>query len=66
MSGSEDPSSVPAQSQIPAPAAQCSTAASIESHCGWGCLSMTMRLTYDLDRKQWSATERRQLASGGR
>ena len=66
MSGSLVPSSVPAHSQIPAPRAQCSTASSMVSHCSCGCLSMTIRLTYDRDRKQWSATDSRQFASGGR
>ena len=32
----------------PAPRAQCSTASSIVSHCSCGCLSMTIRFTYEL------------------
>ena len=66
MSGSLVPSSVPAHSQIPAPRAQCSIASSMERYCNCGCLSMTIRLMYDRDRKQWSATDSRVLASGGR
>ena len=66
MSGSAVPSSVPAHSHTPAPRAQCASASSVVSHCSCGCLSMTMRLTYDVDRRQWSATDSRQLASGGR
>ena len=66
MSGSAAPSSVPAHVQTPAPRAQCSIASSIVSHCSCGCLSMTTRLTYDRERKQWSATDSRQFASGGR
>ena len=39
------PSSLLAQGQIDAPAAQCLMAASMSSHCSCGCLSMTIRLT---------------------
>jgi hypothetical protein len=30
-----------------------------------GCLSMTIKFTYDVERKQWLATDNRQSASGG-
>ena len=66
MSGSVLPSSLPAQSQIPAPSAQCLIASSMVSHCCWGCLSITIRFTYERERKQWSATDSSVLASGGR
>ncbi len=52
MSGSLVPSSVPAHSQMPAPVAQCSTACSMVSHCSCGCLSITIKLMYDRERKQ--------------
>jgi hypothetical protein len=52
MSGSLVPSSVPAHSQMPAPRSQCSTAASMLRNCNCGCLSITIRLMYDRDRKQ--------------
>ena len=60
------PSSLPAQGQMPAPRAQCRAACSIESYCNCGCLSITIKFTYDVERRQWSATDSRQLASGGR
>ena len=65
-SGSPAPASVPAQSQMPMPLVACTTASSIERYCSAGCLPATITLTYCRLRRQWSATESRVLASGGR
>ena len=55
-----------AQSHMPMPRVQWRMAWSIVSQSGDGCLPATMRFTYWRLRRQWSATERRQLVSGGR
>ena len=36
------------------------------SHCGAGCLPATMTLMRSRLRRQWSVTQSRELASGGR
>ena len=55
-----------AHSQIPAPRAAWMMASFMFSHCSAGCLPATMTFTYCLDRRQWSPTESRVFASGGR
>jgi len=65
MSGSRR-SSLLAQSQVEMPRVQWAIASSMFNHCSWGCLSITIRLTYERLRRQWSATESRQFASGGK
>ena len=56
---------LPVQCQAPKPAAQCATAASIDSHCGVGCLPAATTLTQCRLRRPWSITDSRQWASGG-
>ncbi len=60
------PWSLLAQSQMPMPRVQWRMAWSIVSQFGAGCLPATMTLTYWRLRRQWSATESRVFASGGR
>ena len=64
-SGSPSPA-VLHQSHTDAPRAQCSRAAARSVHCSCGCLSMIIKFTYPALRRQWSATESRQFASGGK
>ena len=45
-SGSSPSTSVPAQSQMPRPRVQCSTASSIVSQFGFGCFPATTTFTY--------------------
>jgi hypothetical protein len=52
--------------RTPTPAPIRMTAWSIGSHCGAGCLPATTMFTYFRLRRQWSVTDSRQLASGGR
>jgi hypothetical protein len=60
------PSSLLAHSQMPSPAVQCLIASSMSSHCSSGCLPATMTLTSLWLRRQWSVTDSRVLASGGK
>ena len=50
---------------MPIPACACLIAASIDSHCGAGCLPATITLTRWRLRRHWSVTHSRVLASGG-
>ena len=66
MTTSGSPSSLLAHSQTEAPRSQWPFADWRSRYWSCGCLSMTMTLTWFEVRKQWSAVQRRQLASGGR
>ena len=60
------PSSLLARFQMPMPLAQWMTASSMVMNCMCFCLSATITLMQSVERRHWSATTSRLLASGGR